>query len=98
LWNEIIKSFDLTFREKEDLLAQKLRNCCDSKGTEISSQFQESASIFNELGLIYKLESPDKISLIQSAALFNAALLSNQQIRSIRRIWKICVAMFYTAS
>jgi len=62
-----------SFEEKEDLLSQKLQNLCDTKGKENSPQ--ESATIFNELGLLYKTRSPDKISLIQSAALFNAAIV-----------------------
>ena len=31
--------------------------------------------ILNEFGLLYKTKSPDKISLIQSASLFNAAIV-----------------------
>ena len=62
-----------SFEEQESLLSQKLRSCCDSKRRETS--LQESASIFNELGLLYKSKSPDKVSLIQSAALLNAAII-----------------------
>ena len=61
-----------SLEEKENLLSQKLRSCCDSQGREMSPQ--KSANIFNELGLLYKSKSPDKISLIQSAALLNAAI------------------------
>jgi len=69
-----------SFETVEKRLQLKLQKACDSKGTEID--LQESASTLNELGLLYRTKSPDKISLIQSAALLNAAIvrqLSNQR-------------------
>jgi len=60
------------FEEEEYKLSEKLRSICDSEGREISPE--ESGQVFNKLGLLYKTKSPDKISLIQSAALMNAAI------------------------
>ena len=38
---------------------------------------KESADIIHQIGLIYKKRSPDKISLLQSVGLFNAAIVRN---------------------
>ena len=62
-----------SFEKNEKLLGEKLRNICNRKGHELFPE--QSAHIFYELGLLYESKSPDKISLIQSAALLNAALL-----------------------
>ena len=61
------------FALKEEELSQKLRGFCDEKGREL--WHEESGKVLNELGLLYKDKSPDKISLIQSAALLNAAIV-----------------------
>ena len=62
-----------SFDNYEKLLCEKLKNICNGKGQELYPE--QSANIFYELGLLYKSKSPDKISLIQSAALLNAAIL-----------------------
>ena len=54
-------------------LATELKNSfCDKSGKEIN--VVASAKIFHKLGLLYRKKSPDKISLIKSAGLFNASL------------------------
>ena len=60
------------FEAKQKQLIKKLRQICDRKGKECNPK--SSAVIFNQLALLYKEKSPDKISLLQSAALLNAAL------------------------
>ena len=50
-----------SFEQKELLLSEKLRRLCNGKGEELFPE--QSAHIFYELGLIYKLKSPNKISL-----------------------------------
>ena len=62
-----------SFEQKELLLSEKLRRLCNGKGEELFPE--QSAYIFYEMGLIYKLKSPNKISLLQSAALLNAAIV-----------------------
>ena len=62
-----------SFEVDEKNLQQELMKLCDLKGRENNPQ--RSADIFNALGLLYKKKSPDKISLIQSAALLNAAII-----------------------
>ena len=57
---------------KEISLATKLKNLCE-KGKETDPS--KSAVILNEFGLLYKLKSPHKISLIRSAAFLNAACI-----------------------
>ena len=62
-----------SFEKIEAELTEQLKQSCDSNGRERNRQ--ESAMILNEFGLLYKTKSPDKISLIQSASLFNAAIV-----------------------
>ena len=62
-----------SFEAAEFRLQQQLKQLCDAKGRETDPH--ESAVIFNELGLLYKTKSPDKISLIRSSALLNAAIV-----------------------
>ncbi|CAK8694549.1 unnamed protein product [Clavelina lepadiformis] len=50
--------------EKEDRLAQQLRQACDKNGKEID--IDESGRIFLQLGRIYRQRSPDKFSLIRN--------------------------------
>ena len=71
-------SFNITEKSLQD----QLRNICDSNGRETNPQ--ASAAIFDKLALHYRKKSPDKINLIQSAALFNAAIVrqpSDQKYR-----------------
>ncbi|CAK8686484.1 unnamed protein product [Clavelina lepadiformis] len=53
-------------------LARDLRMLCDATGKEINPFM--SAPILNEIGLIYRKRSPDKLNLIRSAVLLNAAV------------------------
>ena len=62
-----------SFTDKETQLQQQLKKVCNKKGRELN--LTRSSEIFNKLGLLYKTKSPDKISLIQSAALLNAAII-----------------------
>ena len=63
----------LLFEIVEQCLQQQLKELCDFKGREINPD--QSAVVLNNLGLLYRCKSPDKISLIQSAALLNAAIV-----------------------
>jgi len=57
-------------------LATKMKEkCCDEQGKETNPK--EAAEIIHKIELIYKQRSPDKMSLIKSAGLFNAAILRN---------------------
>ena len=71
------------FEEKDDELSRKLRMFCDSEGKEIFPT--KAGHVFNELGLLYRTKSPDKISLIQSAALLNAAILRQPLNKKYRK-------------
>ena len=62
-----------SFEKAETKLQKQLMQLCDCYGREIYPK--QAAFIFNELGLLYKTKSPDKISLIQTAALLNAAIV-----------------------
>ena len=59
--------------QREHHLAQQLKDQCDDSGKEIDPS--TSATIIQELGLIYRQRSPDKFSLIKSAGLLNAAII-----------------------
>ena len=62
--------------EEEFTLAQQIKDsCCDDSGKETKPK--KSAEIFHQIGRIYRKRSPDKISLIKSAGLFNAAIVRN---------------------
>ncbi|CAK8686491.1 unnamed protein product [Clavelina lepadiformis] len=61
-----------SFLQTELKLAQDLKQCCDAEGKEINPFM--SAPILNEIGLIYRKRSPDKLSLIRSAVLLNASV------------------------
>ena len=62
--------------EEEFRLAQQIKDCCcDDSGKETKPK--KSAEIFHQIGRIYRKRSPDKISLIKSAGLFNAAIVRN---------------------
>ena len=63
-------------QETELNLANRLKNkFCDDTGKE--TQPKRAAEIIHKLGKIYKTRSPDKISLIKSVGLFNAAIVRN---------------------
>ena len=49
--------------------------CCDESGKETNPA--NAAEILHQIGLIYRKRSPDKISLIKSAGLLNAAIVRN---------------------
>ena len=62
--------------EEEFKLALRLKNfCCDASGTETNSE--KTAEIIHQIGVIYRKRSPDKIALLKSAGLFNAAIVRN---------------------
>ena len=57
-------------------LAQQMKDtCCDESGKETNPA--KAAEILHQIGLIYRKRSPDKISLIKSAGLLNAAIVRN---------------------
>ena len=60
--------------EEEFSLALKLKNlCCHASETET----EKAAEIIHQIGVIYRKRSPDKIALLKSAGLFNAAIVRN---------------------
>ena len=61
---------------EEFRLAQDMKDtCCDESGKETNPA--KAADILYQIGLIYRKRSPDKISLIKSAGLLNAAIVRN---------------------
>ena len=59
--------------EEESRIAFELKKtCCNEAGKEIDSQ--KSAYLLHKLGLLYGKRSPDKISLLKSVGLLNAAI------------------------
>ena len=70
--------------KEEFKLAQRLKNLyCDASGTETDPK--KAAEIVHEIGVIYRKRSPDKIALLKSAGLFNAAIVRNpSNIASIK--------------
>ena len=62
--------------EEEFQLARQVKEkYCDETGKEINAA--KAGKIFHEIGLIYSRRSPDKISLIKSVGLLNAAIVRN---------------------
>ena len=62
--------------EDEFRFAQQMKDtCCDESGKETNPA--KAAEILHQIGLIYRKRSPDKISLIKSAGLLNAAIVRN---------------------
>ena len=61
------------FGNTEEDLATRLREQCYANGRE--KEPKRSAAIFHELGFLYMKKYPDKISMIQAAALFNAGIV-----------------------
>ena len=75
-------SFRNIMAENEEGLQEELKLAtemkemfCDSSGKETNAE--KAAEIIHHIGLIYSKRSPDKISIIKSAGLFNAAILRN---------------------
>ena len=64
---DISQEFRLARRMKEEY--------CDESGKETNPT--KAAEILHQIGLIYRNKSPDKISLIKSAGLLNAAIVRN---------------------
>ena len=84
--------------EEEFRLAQQMKNfCCDASGTETDSA--KTAKIIHQIGVIYRKRSPDKIALLKSAGLFNAAILRNpSNITSIKSdVSEICRHVLHIA-
>ena len=64
------------WNEEEFKLAQHMKeHCCDTSGKETDPA--KAAEIIHKLAVIYRKRSPDKIALIQSVGLFNAAIVRN---------------------
>ena len=62
--------------EEEFKFALRLKSFyCDESGTETDSE--KTAEIIHQIGVIYRKRSPDKIALLKSAGLFNAAIVRN---------------------
>ena len=62
--------------EDESRFARQMRDtCCDESGKETNPA--KAAEILHQIGLIYRNRSPDKIALIKSAGLLNAAIVRN---------------------
>ena len=62
--------------EDEFEFARQIKDtCCDESGKETNPV--KAAEILHQIGMIYRNRSPDKISLIKSAGLLNAAIVRN---------------------
>ena len=62
--------------EEELELAREMKDkYCDQSGKE--TDLENSAKIIHKIGLVYRKRSPDKIALIKSAGLINAAIFRN---------------------
>ena len=62
--------------EQDMVLARQLKDrYCDQSG--IETDIKNSAKIIHQIGMIYRKRSPDKIALIKSAGLINAAIFRN---------------------
>ena len=75
---------EVELQEELELATKLKKTFCDKSGKE--TNVAKAAEIIHQIGLIYRKRSPDKISLIKSAGLLNAAILRNpptfSQIRS----------------
>ena len=79
-------NFDTDPENHEKYLTEKLRKICDQNGKELNSA--KSAPILHELGRIYHdkgQKGPDKIAMIQSAALYNAAILRSSENETLKQ-------------
>jgi len=65
--------------DEEHELAQQLKEICsqNSDGFFQENDPAKGGEIIHKIGLIYKQRSPDKIALIQSVGLLNAAIVRN---------------------
>ena len=63
------------YEDEFSLALQMKETCCDELGKETNSA--KAAEILHQIGLIYRKRSPDKIALIKSAGLLNAAIVRN---------------------
>ena len=68
---------EIEMLQKEEFrLARHIKeNHCDDTGKETDPA--KAAQILFQIGLVYRKQSPDKIALIKSAGLFNAAIVRN---------------------
>ena len=66
----------IEIHECEQSLAKQLKNACNKHGKEVD--LLTSAKLLHQLGKVYHQKGPDMISLIQSAALYNAAIARHQ--------------------
>ena len=85
------------FKTAETKLQKQLLQLCDKKGRE--TNIHQSAFVLEKLGLLYQTKSPNKISLIQSAALLNAAIVrqpTNQKFQHDLR--ELCKHVLLCAS
>ena len=76
--------------EKELNLAKLMKKeYCDNTGKE--TQPKKAAEVIHKLGKIYRKRSPDKLSLIKSVGLFNAAIVRNPSNLSVKNdLSEIC--------
>ena len=68
------------FEAEEEMLTNKLKGLCDHKENQKElkeTNPKKAAKVIHQLGRLYRSKSRDKISLIRSAILFNAALARN---------------------
>ena len=66
---------DEGYEQEMELARQMKEKHCDKSGKE--TDVENSAKIIHQIGLIYRKRSPDKIALIKSAGLINAAIFRN---------------------
>ena len=79
-------NFDTDSEKIEQSLAQKLRKICDKNGKELNPA--KSAPILHQLGRIYHEKGQkghDKISMIQSAGLYNAAIPRSSKNETLKQ-------------
>jgi len=84
------EKIEIGLEEEFSLATQMKERFCDEAGREKNAQ--EAAEIIHKIGIIYRKRSPNKISLIKSAGLLNAAIFRNpsnvSQIKS--DLFEIC--------
>ena len=76
------KSIQILSKQKEEELANQLKQNCGENGQEINPN--KSVPIFLELAQIYQQKSPDFFSLIRSAALYNAAIIRSSSNNAVK--------------
>ena len=84
---------DVDIKQLEQNLIEKLKQICDKNGREVDQL--KSASILHQLGKVYHLrgkQDSDPICLIQSAGLYNAALVRspNNQYEIKQDLEQLC--------